>query len=52
MRDKGLNQLSAGLFEGWRAAEGCGVGFDQDGIEVVLADQKAQSVSQSRLAVV
>ncbi len=38
MRDKGLNQLATGIFEGWCAAEVRSVRFNECGIEVVLAD--------------
>src|SRR6266581_5019384 len=52
MGNKRLDQLSAGLFESWGAAEVRGVRFDQHGIEVVLADEHAQPVSQLRLTVI
>jgi hypothetical protein len=52
MRDKGLNQIATGVFEDRSAAKVSGVRFDQYGIEVVLADEHTQSVSQSRLTVV
>src|SRR5258708_7327917 len=51
MRDKGLNQLSAGLFEGPGATEVGGIRLDQGGIEVVLADKHAQPVPQCGLPV-
>jgi hypothetical protein len=38
MRDKRLYKLAASVFEGWRAAEVSRIGFNLDGIKVVLAD--------------
>ena len=38
MRDKGLNQIATGVFEGRCAAELRRIGFNLGGIEVVLAD--------------
>src|SRR6266566_988569 len=52
MGNKGLNQLSVGFFERRSAAEVRGIGFYQVGIEVVLADEHAQPVSQPRLTVI
>src|SRR6266571_6647013 len=52
MGNKRLDQLSAGLFESWGAAEVRGVRFDQYGIEVVLADEHTQPVSQFGLTVI
>src|SRR5216684_1505404 len=37
VRDKGLDQISIRLFQGWRAAEIGGVGLNESGIEIVLA---------------
>ena len=49
--DKGLDQLAAGAAEGRGAAEVRGIGFHEIGIEVVLADQKAELIAEPRLAV-
>ena len=51
MGDEGFDQVSAGFFEGFGAAEVSGVGLHESGIEVVLADQKAELVAQTRLTV-
>jgi hypothetical protein len=48
MGDKGFNDLPAGFFKCLSAAEFSGVGLDESRIEVVLADQKAELVTQSR----
>ena len=45
MRDKGLNQLSIRFSEGRYPAEVRRVSFDQQRIEVVLADQDTKPVS-------
>jgi len=46
MRDKRLDQLSAGFLQGWRAAEVSRIRLNQCRIEVVLADENAQPVPQ------
>src|SRR5258708_3119217 len=51
MGDKRLDQLSAGVFECQGATEVGGVRLDQGGIEVVLADEHTQPVSQLGLPV-
>ena len=51
MGDEGFDQITTGFFEGFGAAEVGGVGLHECGIEVVLADQKAELIAQSRLAV-
>ena len=51
MGDKGLDQFTAGAAEGFRAAEVCGVRFDEIRIEVVLADQEAELIAEPGLAV-
>src|SRR5215472_13707760 len=52
MRDKGFNQFSIRFPKSWCATEVRRVSFDLRGIEVVLADQDAQPVSQPWLAVI
>ncbi len=51
MRDERLDEIPLGLLERWRAAEVGGVRLNQRGIEVVLADQEAEAVPQSRLTI-
>ena len=51
MGDKGLDQFTAGAAKGGCAAEICRIGFREIGIEVVLADQKAELIAEPRLAV-
>ena len=51
MRDKRLDQLSAGFLQGWRAAEVSRIRLNQCRIEVVLADENAQPVQQFGLPV-
>jgi hypothetical protein len=51
MGDEGFDQISAGFFESFGTAEVCGVGLHECGIEIELANQKAELVAQSRLAV-
>jgi hypothetical protein len=50
--DEGLDQVPAGLPDGLGTAEVRGVGLHEVGIEVVLADQEAEPVAETRLAVV
>jgi len=50
--DEGLDQVSARFLDGLGAAEVRGVGLHEVGIEVVLADQKAEAIAEARLAVV
>jgi hypothetical protein len=38
VRNKGLDQIAIRFFQGWRAAEIGGVGLNESGIEIVLAD--------------
>ena len=52
MGDEGFNQISTSFFESFSAAEIGGVGLHQCGIEIELANQKAELVAQSRLAVI
>ena len=49
--DKGLDQLTAGAAEGRGAAEVRGISFHEIGIEVVLADQKAELIAEPWLAI-
>jgi hypothetical protein len=51
LRDEGFNQIPAGLFEGFGAAEVCGIGLHECGVEIELSNQKAELVPQSWLAV-
>jgi hypothetical protein len=51
MGNEGLNQIPAGLAEFWRAAEISGIPLDQGRIELMLADQQAESITQSGLAI-
>jgi hypothetical protein len=52
MGDKGLDLLPASFLEGLGATEISGVGLNEIGIEVVLADQDAKPVSQLWLTVI
>ena len=52
MGNEGFDQIAAGLFEGFGTAEMGGVGLHEIRIEVVLADQKAELVAETRLAIV
>src|ERR1700738_3920237 len=52
MGDKGLDQVPTGSFESFRTAEIRGVRLNEGRIEVVLADQEAQSVPHPRLTIV
>ena len=49
--DERFDQIAAGIFERFRAAEIGGVGLHERWIEIVLTNQQAQLVTQSRLAV-
>ena len=51
MRDEGFYQFAAGTLDGLSTAEMGGVFLNEDRIEVVLADQKAESVAKKRLAI-
>ena len=51
VRNKGLNQIPIRFFQGWRAAEIGGVGFNESGIEIVLADQETELIPQTGLAI-
>ena len=51
LSDKRFNQVTAGFFQGLCTAEIGGVSFHEVGIEVVLTDQQAKSVPQSRLVI-
>jgi hypothetical protein len=52
MNDEAFNLLAGGLAEGFGAAEIDGVGLDEVGIELVLADQLAEAVSDLGATVV
>jgi hypothetical protein len=51
MGDEGLDQFPAGAAESGGAAEVGGIGFYEIGIEVVLADEKAELIPEPRLAI-
>ncbi len=51
MGDEGFDQITTGFLESFGAAEVGGVGLHECGVEVVLPNQKAELVPQSRLAV-
>ena len=50
--DEGLDRFAAGVTEGWSAAVVGGIGLHEGGIELVLADQQAETIAQARLTVV
>jgi hypothetical protein len=50
--DEGFDLLSAGIPQGGGSAVVGGIGLHEASIEVVLADQKAEAVTEARLAVV
>jgi len=50
--NKRFDQISARPFEGLSAAEIRGIRFDKRGVETVLADQKAELIAETRLAIV
>src|SRR5713226_4994180 len=52
MDDERLDQIPASLFERLSATEISGIGLNESGIEVVLADQEAEAISEPRLAIV
>src|SRR5208282_562981 len=51
MSDEGLDQVPAGFADFLGSAEISGVSLDQGRIELVLADQQAESITQPRLAI-
>jgi hypothetical protein len=51
LSDEGFDQIAAGSFESFSAAEIRSVCLHERWIEVVLTNQKAKSVTQSRLAI-
>ena len=52
MGNKAFDLLARGFAEGFGTAEIDGVGLDQIGIELVLADQLAETVTDFRATVV
>ena len=52
MGDEGFDLLAGGFAEGFGAAEVDGVGLDQVGIELMLADQLAEAVADLGATVV
>jgi hypothetical protein len=51
MGDEGFDPIPAGLADFLGAAEISGIALDQGGIELMLADQEAESIAEARLAV-
>jgi len=51
LSDERFDQVTAGVLENLGTAEIGGVGLHERGIEIVLTDQQAQLVTQSRLSV-
>ena len=51
MGDEGLDQFAAGTLQSLRTAEIGGIGLDQCRIKVVLADQEAELVAETGLAI-
>src|SRR5258706_6537502 len=51
VRNKGLHQIAIRFFQGGRAAEIGGVGFNKRGIEIVLANQQTELIPQARLTI-
>jgi hypothetical protein len=49
---EGLDRFTAGVTEGLSAAELSGICLNKIGIEVVLADQKAETITEPRLTIV
>ena len=52
MGDEGFDLIRAGIAQRGGAAVVSGIGFDEAGIEMVLADQQAEAVAEARLTVV
>jgi len=46
VRDKGFDQIATRVFDGLGSAEMCGISLNESRIEVVLADQQAELVSE------
>jgi hypothetical protein len=44
VRNKGLDQIAIRFFQGWRAAEIGGIGLNESGIKIVLADQQTELI--------
>jgi hypothetical protein len=52
VRDEGLDQFAARVFQGFSSAEVGGVRFNESRIEVVQSDQKAELVAEpTRIAI-
>jgi hypothetical protein len=51
MGDEGFDQIPTGFLESFGAAEVCGISLHECGIEVELANQKAELVPETGLAV-
>jgi hypothetical protein len=49
--DEGFDLLSAGITQGGGSAVVGGIGLDEGSVEVVLADQQTEAVTEARLAV-
>ena len=52
MGDEGFDQIPGRFFEGLRAAEVGGIGLNKRGVEIVLADQEAELVTQAWLSII
>jgi hypothetical protein len=52
MGDEALDRFTAGVLEGRSAAELSGISLHGIGIEVVLADEEAETIAETRLAIV
>jgi hypothetical protein len=50
--DEGLDRFATGVTEGWCTAVVSGKGLDEGGIELMLADQQAETITQTWLTVV
>ena len=51
MDNEGLDQISAGFANFLRSTEISGIPFDKSGIELMLADQEAESIAEAGLTV-
>jgi hypothetical protein len=51
LRDERFDQVATGIFKSGSAAEIRGIGFHERWIEIVLTNQKAQLIAQSKVSV-
>ena len=49
MGDKRFDQITTGILQRLRAAEIGGIGLHESGIEIVLTNQKAELITQTRM---